>query len=209
MEKEGGNRERMRKCREPISLHFLIFPPFPPHFLILSSFPRSPAARLQRFVQPWVAPFLKVVSQSLCLGSLTPDQIYTSWSIIKYNPTIFWTHIIGPSVLISSSNLRHMMISISSFITIPYIVTQTQLTTHNKLKINFKIWTKSWSQLSFIGLTNIQLNVSTKLRKDEAHDIHDDCQVKWCSSNWYIKTLILSSNVPKFWRIVLLREGVK
>ena len=52
MEREGGNRERMRKCRESISLHFLIFSPFPPHFLILSSFPRSPAARLQRFVQP-------------------------------------------------------------------------------------------------------------------------------------------------------------
>ena len=47
MEKEGGNRERMRKCRESISLHFLIFSPFPPHFLILSPFPRSPAARLQ------------------------------------------------------------------------------------------------------------------------------------------------------------------
>ena len=55
MEKEGGNRERMRKCRESISLHFLIFSPFPPHFLILSPFPRSPAARLQRFVQPWEA----------------------------------------------------------------------------------------------------------------------------------------------------------
>ena len=38
MEKEGGNRERMRKCRESISLHFLIFSPFPLHFLILSSF---------------------------------------------------------------------------------------------------------------------------------------------------------------------------
>ena len=53
MEIEGGNRERMRKCRESISLHVLIFSPFPPHFLILSPFPRSPAARLQRFVQPW------------------------------------------------------------------------------------------------------------------------------------------------------------
>ena len=66
MEKEGGNRERMRKCRESISLHFLIFSPFPPHFLILSPFPlhflilslfpRSPAARLQPFVQPWFYP---------------------------------------------------------------------------------------------------------------------------------------------------------
>ena len=52
MEKEGGNRERMRKCRESISLHFLIFSPFPPHFLILSPFPRSPAARLQQVAQP-------------------------------------------------------------------------------------------------------------------------------------------------------------
>ena len=42
----------MRKCRESVSLHFLIFSPFPPHFLILSPFPRSLAARLQRFVQP-------------------------------------------------------------------------------------------------------------------------------------------------------------
>ena len=47
MEKEGGNRERMRKCRESISLHFLIFSPFPPHFLILSPFPRSPAATIR------------------------------------------------------------------------------------------------------------------------------------------------------------------
>ena len=46
MEKEGGNRERMRKCRESISLHFLIFSPFPPHFLILSPFPRSQAATI-------------------------------------------------------------------------------------------------------------------------------------------------------------------
>ena len=59
MEKEGGNRERMRKCRESISLHFLIFSPFSPHFLILSPFPCSPAARLQRFVQPWFIVYLK------------------------------------------------------------------------------------------------------------------------------------------------------
>ena len=37
MEKEGGNREKMRKCRESISLHFLIFSPFP-HVLSISSF---------------------------------------------------------------------------------------------------------------------------------------------------------------------------
>ena len=38
MEKEGGNRERMRKCRESISLHFLILSPFPLRFLFISSF---------------------------------------------------------------------------------------------------------------------------------------------------------------------------
>ena len=71
----GRNKERMRKCRVWISLHFLILPPFPHslsisspfplHFLIFSSFPRSPAARLQRFVQPWVTGlmgFIKAVS---------------------------------------------------------------------------------------------------------------------------------------------------
>ena len=52
MDREGGNRERMRKCRESISLDFIIFSPFPPHFLILSPFPCSPAARLPQFVQP-------------------------------------------------------------------------------------------------------------------------------------------------------------
>ena len=63
MEREGGNGERMKKCRESISLHFLILSPFPLHFLILSPFPlhflilspfsRSLAPRLQRVAQPW------------------------------------------------------------------------------------------------------------------------------------------------------------
>ena len=38
MEREGGNRERIRKCRESISLHFLIFSPFPLQFLARSLF---------------------------------------------------------------------------------------------------------------------------------------------------------------------------
>ena len=63
MDREGGNKEKMRKCREWISLHFLILSPFPLRFLILSPFPfhflilspffRSQAARLAQFVQPW------------------------------------------------------------------------------------------------------------------------------------------------------------
>ena len=53
MEREGGNGERMKKCRESFSLHFLILSPFPLHFVILSPFPRSPAPRLQRVAQPW------------------------------------------------------------------------------------------------------------------------------------------------------------
>ena len=43
MEKEGGNGERMKKCRESISLHFLIFSPFP-HSLSISSQPGCKAA---------------------------------------------------------------------------------------------------------------------------------------------------------------------
>ena len=38
MEREGGNKEKMRKCRECISLHVLILSPFPLHFLIISQF---------------------------------------------------------------------------------------------------------------------------------------------------------------------------
>ena len=55
MEREGGNKEKMRKCREQISLHFLILSPFPLHFLILSPFPHSQAARLAKVVQPCVS----------------------------------------------------------------------------------------------------------------------------------------------------------
>ena len=39
MDREGGNKEKLAKCREWISLHFLILFPFPPQFLILSPFP--------------------------------------------------------------------------------------------------------------------------------------------------------------------------
>ena len=57
MDREGGNKEKMRKCREWISLHFLILSPvplhsFPLHFLILSPFSRIPDARMQQVVQP-------------------------------------------------------------------------------------------------------------------------------------------------------------
>ena len=33
MEKEGGNEERMRKCRNSIALHFLLISSFSLHFL--------------------------------------------------------------------------------------------------------------------------------------------------------------------------------
>ena len=54
MDREGGNKEKITKCREWISLHFLILSPFPLHFLILSPFSHSPAARLAQVVQPWI-----------------------------------------------------------------------------------------------------------------------------------------------------------
>ena len=52
MDREGGNKEKMRKCGECISLHFLILSIFPLHFLILSPFSHSQAARLAQLVQP-------------------------------------------------------------------------------------------------------------------------------------------------------------
>ena len=63
----------MRKCRESISLHFLIFSPFPPHFLILSPFPRSPAARLQQFVLPCVEVVVVVVGSWQWAGGVSLD----------------------------------------------------------------------------------------------------------------------------------------
>ena len=43
MDRVGGDKEKMRKYREWISLHLLILSPFPLHFLILSPFSHSPA----------------------------------------------------------------------------------------------------------------------------------------------------------------------
>ena len=43
MDREGGNKEKMRKCRDWISLHFLHLSPFPLHFLIRSPFSHSQA----------------------------------------------------------------------------------------------------------------------------------------------------------------------
>ena len=43
MDREGGNKEKMRKCGECISLHFLILSIFPLHFIILSPFSHSQA----------------------------------------------------------------------------------------------------------------------------------------------------------------------
>ena len=48
MDREGGNKEKMRKCREYLSLHFLILSPFPLHFLIFSLFSRIKDARMQQ-----------------------------------------------------------------------------------------------------------------------------------------------------------------
>ena len=50
MDREGGNTERMRECREWISL--LILSQFPLHFLIHSPVSHSQAARLAKLVQP-------------------------------------------------------------------------------------------------------------------------------------------------------------
>ena len=87
MDREGGNKEKMRKCRERISLNFHILSPFPLHFLILSPFSRSPAARLQQVVQPcsWVTNYQPTTHENIPKGSLpgsffcisTENTLYT------------------------------------------------------------------------------------------------------------------------------------
>ena len=71
IDKEGGNKEKMRKCREWVSLHspcslnFLILSPFPLDFLILSPFSRNQDARMQQVVQPWlfVCEYVKTIHE--------------------------------------------------------------------------------------------------------------------------------------------------
>ena len=56
MDREGGNKEKLRKCiDESLSIssfspHFLILSPIPAHFLILPPFFHSPAVRLSQVV---------------------------------------------------------------------------------------------------------------------------------------------------------------
>ena len=66
-EREGGNKEKMRKCREWISLLFLIIFPFTPHFFILSPFSRSLAARLPKVMQPCSAHNKRTAVESGCV----------------------------------------------------------------------------------------------------------------------------------------------
>ena len=94
------------KCREwislrflilfPFTLHFLILSPFPFHFLILSSFSLSPAARLPQVVQPCRRPDLKLQItnteiQSLCVckyGSATGHKcgqtLQVEWNVLHH-----------------------------------------------------------------------------------------------------------------------------
>ena len=55
MDREGGKKERMRKCREWIFLHFLSISSFSLHFLFNFSFSLYfLAARLPQHVHPWL-----------------------------------------------------------------------------------------------------------------------------------------------------------
>ena len=77
MEREGGNRERMRKCRESISLHFLLISSFSLHFL---------AARLQGcndLCNPAVYIFFCYLINTKWDGQSFPDA-ETHWFIPMY-----------------------------------------------------------------------------------------------------------------------------
>ena len=55
MDREVGYKGRNEEIFSPFPHSLSISSPFPLHFLILSSFPRSPAARLQRFVHSYIS----------------------------------------------------------------------------------------------------------------------------------------------------------
>ena len=92
MDREGGNRQRMRKSWEWISLHFLILSPFPLHFLILSLFPRSLAARLQRFVQPSRLPLKKQRTRLSSCMFLLLAHTHFSFSGVRSSWRISFPH---------------------------------------------------------------------------------------------------------------------
>ena len=96
MDREGGNKENMRKCREWISLHFLILSPFPLYFLNLSPFFRSRAARLPQVVQPWLTLKYKyLLMTTFCLG-VTQHDVQPFLSSASRHDSQFQTNLLQP-----------------------------------------------------------------------------------------------------------------
>ena len=100
MDREGGNKGKMRKCIEWISLHFPILSPFPLHFLILSPSPLyflilspflcSPTPRLKGVAQPclksYQTPFLLLFFSPFFLKNAT--KTVNNWLLICTNSSL-------------------------------------------------------------------------------------------------------------------------
>ena len=85
----------------PLPLNFLIFSPFPLHFLILSPLPRSPAARLQQLLQPWVIVHTHTLPLDLAVGTAVNifiglilayfNETFAVVYYTMYNQALFWS----------------------------------------------------------------------------------------------------------------------
>ena len=85
MDREGGHKERMRKCREWVSLHFLILSPFPYSISISSFSLHFLAAQVQRVAQPCKDAQLKIlVILSLALRRIPEDFYSWIWWICSH-----------------------------------------------------------------------------------------------------------------------------
>ena len=85
IKRKWGNVESLSvENLSPFPHSLSISSPFPVHFLIPSSFPRSPAARLQRFVQPCTG--VPVVLKTLWILMATPNNIvFRLWALSRDN----------------------------------------------------------------------------------------------------------------------------
>ena len=105
MDREGGNKEKIRKCRERISLHFLILSIFPHSLTISSSFSHS----------------LSIISQpgcqaaTICATLLDDQNDCSTWRLpVKQAPEIYRELLLGQTVLLLQCHKLLTLFLISS-----------------------------------------------------------------------------------------------
>ena len=137
--------------------------PFPLHFLILSSFPRSPAARLQRFVQPWWTLYL------FCNPTLTTHLKILSCNL--FSKSLLSTY----CILLIFFNLNLSFTKVVS-----YFWKVAQLVRQKVARLLFIAIINHWGQQSFTTLqfSKNRIFIWGRLFKEERKSKRNLCN-KW------------------------------